>query len=204
MKISSILLNRAFQYVLLTSNKYNIDESHSIKHSLEVLNNANNIYKSELNKNSYLTEQYDIICMAAILHDMCDKKYMNEAHGICEMKSYMNDYIPNDRLDIISTIIQTMSYSTVRLKGYPQLANYQLAYHIVREADLLSAYDIDRCIIYGLMVEKLSYTDSIIRSKELFKNRILKYREDDLYITTYSKNLSLKLHQTAIEILDNI
>jgi len=204
MKMSSILLNRAFQYVLLTTSKYNIDESHSIKHSLEVLKYANNIYKSELNNNPCLLEQYDIICMSAILHDMCDKKYMNEAQGIYEMRTYMNDYISNDKLDIISTIIQTMSYSKVRLNGYPQLDGFQLAYHIVREADLLSAYDIDRCIIYGIMAEKLSFTDSIIRSKELFNNRVLKYRDDNLYITTYSKELSYKLHQKAIQNLDNI
>ena len=109
-----------------------------------------------------------------------------------------------DRLDIISQIIQTMSYSTVKLKGYPQLGCYQLAYHIVREADLLAAYDIDRCIIYGLMVEKLSYTEAIDRSKELFKNRILKYIEEGLFITKYSKDVSIELHQKAIQDLDNI
>ena len=198
------LINRAFEYVLLTSAKYNIDESHSVKHSIEVLNFANKIYKSELSNNPYLNKQYDIICMAAILHDMCDKKYMNEEQGIYEMKSYMNNYISIDNLDIIAHIIQTMSYSTIKLKGYPQLGIYQLAYHIVREADLLAAYDIDRCIIYGLMVEKCTYTESINRSKELFKNRVLKYREDDLYITKYSKDLSLELHLKAIQNLDNI
>ena len=198
MKISKILLNRAFEYVILASKKYNIDESHSIKHSLEVLNFANSIYESELINNNHIIDQHDIICTASILHDMCDKKYMDETLGINEIKLFMKDYIDHDKLDIVCTIIQTMSYSKVISYGYPNLGEYQLSYHIVREADLLAAYDIDRCIIYGLMVEKLSYTDSIKRSKELFNCRILKYIENNLYITNYAKDLAINLHMKSL------
>ena len=35
------ILNAAFNYVILTSKNYNIDESHSLKHSIEVFNYAN-------------------------------------------------------------------------------------------------------------------------------------------------------------------
>ena len=198
------LLNRAFQYVILTSKKYNIDESHSIKHSIEVLTLAKKIYKSELINNAFLIDHYDIICIASILHDMCDKKYMNENQGICEMKAFMNEYINIIELDIIVQIIQTMSYSKVKINGYPQLNEYQLAYHIVREADLLAAYDIDRCTIYGLMVENFTFSDAIIRAKELFINRVLEYRKDNLFITTYSKELSFELHHKSIQNLDYI
>jgi HD superfamily phosphodiesterase len=201
--MSSDILDKAFQYVILTSKEYNIDESHSLKHSIEVLTYANNIYKSELINNPWLIEHHDIICVAAILHDMCDKKYMNENEGIIRMKLYMNDFISDNQLDIISQIIQTMSYSKVKINGFPRLNNYQLAYNIVREADLLAAYDIDRCIIYGMMVQKYVYTDAVIRAKELFINRVLKYIDDDLFFTSYAKNLSLELHTKAITILNN-
>ena len=196
--MNSDLINHAFKYVIIATQKYSIDESHSIKHSIDVLTLANNIYKSELIKNQYLSEQYDIICLAAILHDMCDKKYMNESQGITEIRLFMNEYVSETNLDIICKIIQTMSYSTVKKNGYPDMGNYQLAYHIVREADLLAAYDINRCIIYGIMVEKITYTDAIIRSKLLFTNRVLKYIDDNLYITQYSKNLALKLHDESV------
>ena len=201
------LINRAFKYVLLTSAKYNIDESHSVKHSIEVLNFANKIYKSELSNNPYLNKQYDIICMAAILHDMCDKKYMNEEQGIYEMKSHMNNYISVDNLDIIAHIIQTMSYSTVRLKGYPQLGIYQLAYHIVREADLLAAYDIDRCVMYSMYCYNIEYSKALNIATELFDNRVFRMRHDKLFKTKYSKKESLKLHKKAtidVESLKNI
>jgi len=198
MKISKILLNRAFEYVILASKKYNIDESHSIKHSLEVLNYANLIYESEIITNKHIIDHHDIICTASILHDMCDKKYMDENLGISEIKSYMKDHINSDKLETVCNIIQTMSYSKVMTNGYPDLGEYQLSYHIVREADLLAAYDIDRCIIYGLMVEKLSYIDSLIRSKELFNYRILKYIENDLYQTEYAKELAINLHNQSL------
>jgi hypothetical protein len=97
-----------------------------------------------------------------------------------------------------------MSYSKVISNGYPNLGEYQLSYHIVREADLLAAYDIDRCIIYGLMVEKLSYTDSIIRSKELFNTRILKYIENNLYVTDYAKKLAIDLHMKSLLKINNL
>jgi HD superfamily phosphodiesterase len=204
MKISTILLNRAFEYVILASKKYNIDESHSIKHSIEVLNFANSIYESELINNKYIIDHHDIICTASILHDMCDKKYMDESLGINEIKLYMKDHINRDRLDIVCSIIKTMSYSKVISNGYPNLGEYQLSYHIVREADLLAAYDIDRCIIYGLMVEKLSYTDAIIRSKELFNTRILKYIENNLYVTDYAKKLAIDLHMKSLLKINNL
>ena len=197
-------INKAFEYVILTSKKYNIDESHSIKHSLEVFTHAKNIYLSEVINHPELVEQYTIICMAAILHDMCDKKYIDETKGIVELSLYMKDYISNDDMIVIIDIIKTMSYSKVKVNGYPNLNKNMLAYHIVREADLLAGYDIDRCIIYGLMVELYSYTDSVKRAKTLFKERILKYRDDNLFITKYSQDLSLTLHKNAKQIIDSI
>ena len=34
--------------------------------------------------------------------------------------------------------------------GFPDMGEYQTAYNIVREADLLCAYDFDRCMIYQM------------------------------------------------------
>ena len=93
--------------------------------------------------------------------------------------------------------ISTMSYSTVKKYGYPDLGKYQMAYHIVREADLLSAYDLDRCLIYSIVNEKLDYENAIKRVIDVTKNRMLTYRSDRLFITNYSKALSFKLHKKA-------
>ena len=135
---------------------------------------------------------------------MCDKKYMNEENGINEMKLFMSEYMKEDDIEIVSKIVSTMSYSKVKVYGYPDLENYQLAYHIVREADLLSAYDIDRCIIYGMMKEKLNYDVALIRALELFEKRVLTYRSDDLFITDFSKHQSKLLHTAYMENLSNM
>lgn len=206
MKIMSLspLINIAFNYVIDTSMKYNIDESHSLKHSMEVFQYANNIYKNEIIKYPYLEQQKDIIFISSIIHDMCDKKYMKEEKGIEQIEEYFKNYISPDKLDIISFIISSMSYSKVKKNGYPNLGEYQMAYHIVRESDLLSSYDIDRCIIFGMKCEGLNYIDAVNRAEFLFSERVLKYIRDDLFITDYSKYESLQLHLKAVINLKHI
>jgi hypothetical protein len=192
------LINNGFKYVMDTSKKYNIDESHALKHSMEVYGFANRIYESELNNNKVILEnQREIIYMAAIGHDMCDKKYMNEKEGIERYKKYLSEFISSDKLEIIGKIIATMSYSKVKANGYPELGEYQLAYHIVREADLLAAYDIDRCVMYSMYCYNIEYSKALNIATELFDNRVFRMRHDKLFKTKYSKKESLKLHKKA-------
>jgi len=198
------LINQAFRFVIQTSQEYCIDESHALRHSMEVFYFANNIYESEVKKNPYLIEQREIISLSAIVHDMCDKKYMNETAGIINIKNYMKDYLPSQELEVVTNIISRMSYSKVKKNGYPDLGKYQQAYHIVREADLLAAYDFDRSVIYNIMRNKCNYIDSLYESKELFEKRILNYRKDKLFITSYSKNKSVLLHKKALDDIEKI
>jgi hypothetical protein len=198
------LVNQAFKFVIQTSNEYKIDESHALKHSMEVFNYANNIYDYELLKYPELKKQKEIITLASIVHDMCDKKYMNEEDGIHNMNKYMQDYISKEELVIVSNIIKTMSYSKVKVNGYPDYGEYQHAYHITREADLLAAYDLDRCIIYKMMRDKCNYTDALVESKNLFENRILNYRVNNLFVTSYSKNKSALLHKKAVKDVEKL
>ena len=179
--------------------RYNIDESHSLKHSMEVMQFAEKILESEFHANPQLERQRDIILASAILHDMCDHKYVSdEAVAIAGMREYMKDFFTDADFDIVVSIITTMSYSKVKKKGYPDLGEYQFAYHIVREADLLAAYDIDRCIIYGMAVDKMTYTMAVERATVLFAGRVLKYRDDGLFVTSWSQAKSLELHNWAL------
>ena len=191
------LINVGFNYVFKTSQLYNIDESHALKHSMEVYQFAKQIYESEVINNPYLEKHKEIIYIAAIGHDMCDKKYMDENQGIIRYKSYLSDYMSSTDLEIIGKIIGTMSYSKVKMNGYPELGEYQLAYHIVREADLLAAYDIDRCIIYAMSKDNYDYNKAVEYAKNLFDYRVFKMRKDKLFITSYSKKMSLHLHKKA-------
>ena len=187
-------INLAFKCVVDLTKKYNIDESHSLKHSMEVMRFASDIYDSELVSNPHLLGQRDVIILSAILHDMCDKKYVDEVEGLAEIQRYMSEF---SDFPVIAKIITTMSYSKVKKNGYPDLGIYQLAYHIVREADLLAAYDIDRCIIFAMAVHKMNYTDAVDHADELFKGRVMKYIDDGLFVTEYSKRKAGKLHKEA-------
>ena len=129
---------------------------------------------------------------------MCDKKYMNETEGIDMYKKHLSKYLNIKDLDIIGKIIGTMSYSKVKTHGYPDMGEYNLAYHIVREADLLAAYDIDRCIIYGMYKDKCDYSESLNKAFELFDSRVFKMIDDNLFETNCSKKKARKLHKKAI------
>ena len=192
------MIDQAFACVMHLTEKYKIDESHSLKHSMEVMRFAYDIFASERQDNLYLAEQETIILAAAILHDMCDRKYVpDEATAIQEIRDFMAGYLTTDELDVIVSIITTMSYSKVKNNGYPNLGAHQLAYHIVREADLLAAYDIDRCVIFGMAVTKMNFTDAFARATELFRDRVMKYRSDGLFVTEYSKQRSLELESRS-------
>lgn len=194
------LISKLTEFILLMSKRYNIDESHNIIHSLNVLNYAHAIYNSEIYKpqNHYLKDHEKIIYVSALLHDIADKKYVNEKEGIEEINNFLIDKIKPVELNVIKQIISTMSYSTIKKNGIPNLGEYQLAFNIVRESDLLTAYDFDRCIIYNLRKKNENIIESYTDAKNLFHNRVLNYIDDGLFITDYSKKEAEKLHLNAL------
>ena len=195
------LLNHAFDYVIENSIVYNIDESHALKHSMEVYGFAKKILENEVIKTPYLEDQKRIIYMAAIGHDMCDKKYMDEKEGIARYQLHLSNFMDPNELEAMGNIIETMSYSKVKANGYPDLGKYQLAYHIVREADLLAAYDIDRCIMYSMYTRGVKYDEALSIAVELFDKRVFRYIEDGLFVTEYSKKRARQLHDDAKEMV---
>ena len=198
--VCSSMLNAAFNYVILTSKRLNIDESHALKHSMDVLNYANCITESLQYQYPELISQYNVISASAILHDMCDNKYaINTDFEIENIQNLLSEYMEPTQRKAVCDIISTMSYSTVKKTGYPKLNNYQMAYHVVREADLLSGYDINRCIIYGMMKENATYIDAVKRAKQLYDSRTSKYLSDNLFITTYSINKAHELDKNAAQ-----
>lgn len=198
-----LLLNKLFQFVMYMTTKYNIDESHGIMHSMNVLNYAHNIYESELPKYPFLLDQQKIIYVSAALHDMCDRKYIDEDLGIKQIQDFLEDRMDQNEIDITKKIITTMSYSKVKKNGFPELGEYQPAYHIVREADLLSAYDFDRCITYKMKQYNENFENSFHDAKKLFEERMFQHNNDGLFISDYSKRESFILEQMAHHRIEN-
>ena len=194
-----LLLSKLLQFVLFTSNKYSIDESHGIGHSMDVLHFAHNIYENEVCTNPFLKKHENIIYVSAIIHDMCDKKYMNQDDGIFEIEKFLQKKIPTGDIDVVKQIISTMSYSYVKKNGFPILGEYQHAYHIVREADLLTAYDFDRCMAYKLHLNGGDIDDAFEDSLDLFNHRVLQHNKDNLFLTDYSLLKSRELHMQSLQ-----
>ena len=96
------LINTGFKYVMETSKQFKIDESHSLKHSMEVFGYAKKIFESEVYNNPILKTQEDIIYMSAIGHDMCDKKYMDEKEGINKYKNYLSQQMEEPKLEVLN------------------------------------------------------------------------------------------------------
>jgi hypothetical protein len=197
------LLPSLLDFILFTSKKYNIDESHGLGHSMDVLINSHNIYNSELLLNPSLNNQQHIIYTAASLHDMCDRKYILPSDGILNIEFFLNDKLSKSDIDIIKQIITTMSYSKVKINGFPELGEYQLAYHIVREADLLAAYNVDRCLLYNMYHIGDNIITAYNDTKKLFENRMFKHFEDELFITDFSKKRAKELEIESYKRLDH-
>jgi HD superfamily phosphodiesterase len=171
-----------------------MDESHGIIHSLNTMHFAKEIYDEEVTQYPFLREHENIIITSALLHDMCDKKYMVEDEGIAKIHDFLKSIeYKTTEIDIICKIMTTMSYSKVKSNGFPELGEYQNAYHIVREADLLAAIDFDRTIIYKLNQD--SFEGAFRDAETLFYTRVFKHEADSLYTTNYAKRKNDELVQ---------
>ena len=83
------LLTKLFNFVLLCVSKYNIDESHGLSHAMNILTCANKIYTQEVEKQPYLKDHEKIIYVSSVLHDMCDKKYMDQDQGMKDINNFI-------------------------------------------------------------------------------------------------------------------
>ncbi len=193
MKVISPIL----QFIYSTTMKYSYDESHSIGHSMKVLQNAHDICCKEENNYPIIKTQREIIYTAAALHDMCDKKYIDVDFGIERISELLENTNLIEKRETIIDIINTMSYSKVKQYGYPNLGNYQIAYHIVREADLLEAYDFDRSMIFHMHKTNGNFEDSYKNAYSLFETRVWKHFDDNLFVTDYSKSIGKELHEKS-------
>lgn len=199
------LLSTLFNYVLLTSQKYNIDESHGVSHSMNILRYTNAIFEEELkwtNDPETLKSHEPVIYTAAIVHDMCDHKYRVEDEGVNEIRRLVapvpSTVLTTEDKQAVLDIVTTMSYSKVKARGFPALDKYQTAYHIVREADLLTAYDFDRSMIYHMSTSNATVNQAFLNAKELFYDRVLRHDEDGLFFTRYARRHSTMLHNRSL------
>jgi HD superfamily phosphodiesterase len=194
-------LSKLFQFVAAICAKHNIDESHNLGHSMRVFQFAEQIAAVEsvyIANPNILEEHKPIIQAAAILHDTCDKKYRNEAEGLLEIRDFLLPMMPANQITATLNIIEHMSYSKVKANGMPNMGKYQTAYNVVREADLLDAYDFDRSMIYHIQRNGEPLEKAYKNAHELFENRVLRHELDGYLRTKYALEMHPGLARNAV------
>jgi len=191
-----MLVPKLVNIALSFCKKYGMDESHAVGHGMNVLHLSRNIMHVEVERYPILSKQRDIIYTSAMLHDVCDHKYVDEKAVWNEVKEELKEQkiLSEPEIDICTEIVQTMSYSKVKENGFPDMGEYQMAYHVVREADLLAAYDVDRALLYDLYRTN-DFRESIGKTEKILNNRVYKHMKDGLLVTDYSK----KMHNTLVQ-----
>jgi len=195
------LLTALLRFVQYTSLKNGIDESHSLGHSMNILHYTHQIYSDQRKKSPQLIEQEPVLYSAAILHDMYDHKYTN--NNIPSLSNVLNFHLKPHEITAVRNIIDTMSYSVVKKEGFPYLQDYQMAYHVVREADLLCSYDLDRAMIYHMFHSKDDVIASFENTRAFYESRVKNYHKDNLFMTEYGKAKGHELNKKSIEQLEN-
>ena len=187
------------QFIMATTQSKSLDESHGVMHSFNTLHYAQNIFENEKLTHSDLIPHERVVYVASALHDMCDKKYMNESEGMDRIDNMLKEHISDKEIKAVHDIVGTMSYSKVKKQGFPDLGKYQSAYHVVREADLLCAYDFDRALIYHMYHKNNDFQEAYQESMELFKNRVFKHEKDNLFTYDYSKQQAAELKKQSLQ-----
>lgn len=132
------------------------DNSHDYEHILRVVSNTNRILKAELEANPSATYDTSALFLAALLHDVGDRKYAKPGEDVeNQISAILRERGADEDLALkVQSLVKTVSYShEVRnpeavvstLHKHPELA-------IVQDADRLDAIGavgVARCFSYG-------------------------------------------------------
>ena len=102
-------------------------------------------------------------------------------------------------ISVVHDIVEKMSYSKVKTNGFPEMGKYQSAYNVVREADLLGAYDFNRAIVYSLYNKNDDIDEAYEETCQIFLNRMLKHEEDGLLTFDYTKKDAIEKKNHSLQ-----
>jgi len=196
---SSSLYTGVYDYVKQYMSRY--DPSHDFNHVLRVLALAKHILAEELAANPQTKYQRQAVVLAALLHDVGDRKYIlpgENAERLIERVLAENGCPPRF-IAKVALIVEHVSYSSEVKR--PQLVNAMVAAHpelsIVQDADRLDsigaigvgrvfAYGAAKCPERGLegsiahFVEKLEKVQSMMKTytgRQMARERTQRLRD---------------------------
>uniref|UniRef100_A0A6C0AMF1 HD domain-containing protein n=1 Tax=viral metagenome TaxID=1070528 RepID=A0A6C0AMF1_9ZZZZ len=199
-------MDSLFNFIEQQCAKYNIDESHGVKHAKGTMMRANEILFS---LTGISEEERKMILYASALHDTCDSKYtpVNEAANEIGFFLRSQHWLPQD-INALINIVTSMSYSKLKKSfpsgqiEFPNHGKWQRAYHVARHADLLEGYIVARCVMYNqhLFPEKTD-DEHWQRASELFSERVFTYISDGWIFLPTAINIATSLEQEALKCL---
>ena len=198
-------IGNIYNFIIATTSKYRIDETHGIRHLMNCYRYSEKIYNSEVKNTPILVDYERTIYTSTLLHDLCDKKYLDEKEGLSRIGNFLKTNAYREKeIENILNIIETLSYSKIKKTGLPNHGELQLPFQITRESDLLESYDVDRCILFDMLKNERRYVTSFNNAKELFDVRMFKYLENGDIKTSegikIAKDLELKSKNRIEEI----
>ncbi len=203
--------------------QHKIDESHGIDHAQAVAEWAAKIVHSYPAKQTLIEgldsqEAIIVIITAAYVHDLIDHKYVKKENlesAYIDLYNHLRTVgFTRDTSKYVILIITNISFSkrlTRKLAGEPRMIDMakigykhlQLATEIVCDADMLDAYDPNRCITFKVHQMRKQPDDvEILRHVKLvLVGRILKYR-GEYFNTDVARRISLPLHEKLEDYVD--
>lgn len=197
-------LTASYQLVCDLSQKGRIDESHNEVHSKEAFFWMNQILARRPQKLTPLEAEMTGHCV--LLHDMLDRKYTDFSPDV---RQHLSTLFTEEETEDMMMIMRDMSYSKIMpphsdVPVFPEwvvsdhgrgLVN---VFHIVREADLLSSYNIARMIQYRRHRFPDMSGDNIRKDiVHLFSSRMMRMIDNGLFYHDTTAELAQSLHDVA-------
>ena len=184
---------------------YNIDESHNLIHSKDCVEFAHKIMDYNCT-----AEERQVIIYAAALHDCVDKKYVNVEVASKRVHDFLlSQGWSKDMAGVVLRIITSMSYSMLNAQKvgstcvFPDHGPWQRAYHIVRHADLLCSYRVERCYQYQRHLDpNMPSVECWEKVEKLIQRRVFRYVSDGWITLTRAQALVPELVRKAQIVLD--
>lgn len=201
---SEDLFGNAYSFCASVCRTQKIDASHDEKHMERVAKMTERL--NELCGKPVSQEEKDVMILAAFTHDLCDHKYTDVSAGLEVIDRWLERQpISEEQRRAVCRIISTMSYSKVKARGYPtDLGRWELAYHHTRIADLIDAYDIERCYLYQSHKHpEMEETDKWRAVIDVFERRVLTQKDEFILpVAPYALCLVEGRHLVAAEAIE--
>jgi len=200
-------MDSLFSFIERQCEKYEIDESHGLKHAkgtymraLDILNGLSEVSHEESKMALY----------AAALHDTCDSKYTPVDKAAGEIGIFLRTQMWSpEEISALIKIVTSMSYSKLKKSlnsgqiDFPNHGKWQRAYHVARHADLLEGYIAARCILYNIhLFPEKSMKQHWKRARELFDERIFTYISEGWIFFPGTLSMAKTLEQEARRCLE--